>query len=107
MIAVSIDGVLGPPEQARISIFDRGFLYGDGVFEVLRTWDDVPSDLDGHLERLYEAAASLGLDAMERGELTAATLRTVAAAGPGEHRVRIVLTRGPGALAASRQSLGP
>jgi branched-chain amino acid aminotransferase len=44
---------------------------------------------------------------MDRGELTAATMRTLAAAGPGEHRVRIVVTRGPGALAARRQSLGP
>lgn len=107
MVTVSIDGVLCPPDQARISIFDRGFLYGDGVFEVLRTWNGVLADLDGHLDRLYEAAASLGLAAMERAQLAAATLRTLAAAGGGEHRVRIVLTRGPGALTAPRQSLGP
>lgn len=107
MIAVSIDGVLGPPEEARISIFDRGFLYGDGVFEVLRTWNGVLADLDGHLDRLYEGAAALGLVAMERDQLAAATLRTLAAAGAGNHRVRIVLTRGPGALGAHRQSIGP
>jgi branched-chain amino acid aminotransferase len=107
MIAVSIDGVLGPPEQAQISIFDRGFLYGDGVFEVLRTWDGALTDLDRHLDRLYDAAASLELVAMKRSQLAEATLRTLAAAGPGEHRVRIVLTRGPGSLAASRHSLGP
>ena len=107
MIAVSIDGVLGPPEHAHISIFDRGFLYGDGVFEVLRTWNGVLVDLDGHLDRLYEGAAWLGLVTMERDQLAAATLRTLAAAGSGDHRVRIVLTRGPGALGASRQSLGP
>jgi branched-chain amino acid aminotransferase len=107
MIAVSIDGVLVPPEQARVSIFDRGFLYGDGVFEVLRTWDGVLIDLDGHLDRLYEAAAWLGLKVMERERLAAATVRTLANSGPGEHRVRIVLTRGPGALVASPASLGP
>jgi branched-chain amino acid aminotransferase len=107
MIAVSIDGVLGPPEQARISIFDRGFLYGDGVFEVLRTWDGALIDLDGHLDRLYGAAAWLGLKVMERERLAVAIERTLANSGPGEHRVRIVLTRGPGSLTASPASLGP
>jgi branched-chain amino acid aminotransferase len=107
MIAVSIDGVLGPPEQARISIFDRGFLYGDGVFEVLRTWDGVLVDLDGHLDRLYAAAAWLGLKTMERERLSVAVVRTLANSGPGEHRVRIVLTRGPGPLLARPAALGP
>jgi branched-chain amino acid aminotransferase len=107
MIAVSIDGVLGPPEQARISIFDRGFLYGDGVFEVLRTWDGVLVDLDGHLDRLYAAAAWLGLKTMERERLAVAVVRTLANSGPGEHRVRIVLTRGPGPLLARPAALGP
>lgn len=107
MISVSIDGVLGPPEQAFISIFDRGFLYGDGVFEVLRTWDERLVDLDAHLDRLYASAAWLGIKAMDRRGLADATRRTLANSGPGEHRVRIILTRGPGALFARPEKLGP
>lgn len=107
MIAVSIDGVLGPPEQARISIFDRGFLFGDGVFEVLRTWDESLVDLDAHLDRLYASAGALGIKAMDRARLAEAVQRTLANSGPGEHRVRIVLTRGPGSLLAKRETMGP
>jgi len=107
MIAVSIDGVLRPPEQARISIFDRGFLYGDGVFEVLRTWDGAVVDLDAHLDRLYTSAAWLGIKTMDRERLAEAVQRTLANAGPGERRVRIVLTRGPGPLLARPEQLGP
>ena len=41
MVAVSIDGVLVAEDRASISVFDRGLLYGDGCFEVLRTWDGI------------------------------------------------------------------
>jgi len=85
---------------ARISVFDRGLLYGDGCFEVLRTWDGVARDLDAHLDRLYETAKFLELQALERPRLVEAVYRTIAAAHeePGERKLRIMLTRGPGAL---------
>lgn len=107
MIAVSIDGVIGPPEQARISIFDRGFLFGDGVFEVLRTWDEQLVDLDSHLDRLYSAANTLGIKTLDRERLVEAVRRTHANSGPGEKRVRIVITRGAGPLLARVEALGP
>lgn len=107
MIAVSIDGLLVAPDQATISIFDRGFLYGDGVFEVLRTWDGVAVDLDAHLARLTTSAVMLGIRAMERERLADAVTRTLDSAGPGDHRIRVVLTRGPGALTAPPETLGP
>ena len=50
-VIVSIDGVVVPPERAVVSVFDRGFLYGDGVFEVLRTYGGEPFALEEHLER--------------------------------------------------------
>ena len=106
MAAVSIDGVVVAPERAMISVFDRGLLYGDGCFEVLRTWDGVARDLDAHLDRLLETAAFLQLKTMERTRLVEAVYRTIAAAGPGEHRLRIVLTRGPGGLGARLAELG-
>lgn len=105
--AVSIDGVLVEPARAMISVFDRGLLYGDGCFEVLRTWSGVAVELGAHLDRLYAALAALTLRAIERGVLADAVERTLAAAGAGEHRIRIVVTRGPGGLGATSGSLGP
>jgi branched-chain amino acid aminotransferase len=107
VIAVSIDGEPVAPDQARISIFDRGLLYGDGVFEVLRTWDGALTELDAHLERLHAACSELGLRTLERERLAEAVARTVAAAGEGEQRIRIVVTRGPGGLGARMRELGP
>lgn len=107
MVVVSIDGVIVPPEQAAVSVFDRGLLYGDGCFEVLRTWNGAARELPAHLDRLYETARFLELRAIDRPALAASIDRAIAAAGPGEHRIRIVLTRGPGTLAARLGELGP
>ena len=99
--------MLCAPEQARISIFDRGFLFGDGVFEVFRTWDEVAVDLDAHLVRLYSSAAALKIKAMHRERLAEAVERTLANSATGEKRIRVVLTRGQGALLARPEVLGP
>jgi branched-chain amino acid aminotransferase len=107
VVTVSIDGVLVAPDEARISVFDRGLLYGDGCFEVLRTWDGVARDLDAHLDRLLDTARFLALNTVERGKLNETVYRTIAAAGLGEHRIRIVLTRGPGGLGQRFAELGP
>ena len=109
MVVISIDGALVAPEQATISVLDRGLLYGDGCFEVLRTWGGAPRELDAHLDRLYETAAVLELAALPRPQLAEAVRAAVraAAAGGGEHRIRIMLTRGPGSLAARPAELGP
>jgi len=105
--AISIDGQLVAPEHAMISVLDRGLLYGDGLFEVLRTWHGAPVDLPAHLDRLYASAEALALRAIDRSALAAAVHATLAAAGAGEQRIRIVLTRGPGALSARTEELGP
>jgi len=106
VVAVSIDGVLIASERASISVWDRGLLYGDGCFEVLRTWDGIAVDLDAHLDRLYDTATYLRMKTIERTKLVEAVYRTIAAAGSGEHRLRIVLTRGPGALGVPLAELG-
>jgi branched-chain amino acid aminotransferase len=95
-IAVSIDGSLVDPERATISVFDRGLLYGDGAFEVLRTWNGVAVDLARHVDRLVDTARHLQLAVP--ASLDDFVTRTIDAAGAGEHRVRIIVTRGPGAL---------
>ena len=104
---ISIDGEIVPPERAMISVLDRGLLYGDGLFEVLRSWDGQVPTLDEHLDRLYASAAVLQLRVIERTMLRTAVLRTIAAAEVGDHRVRIVVTRGPGPLSARLADLGP
>jgi branched-chain amino acid aminotransferase len=101
-IAISIDGELVDRDHATISVLDRGLLYGDGLFEVFRA-----GDADAHLDRLYASAAALDLRVMPRAALAEAIARTVAAAGQGEHRVRVIVTRGPGALSARLGELGP
>jgi branched-chain amino acid aminotransferase len=107
MTAVSIDGVLVAPEQATVSIFDRGFLYGDGVFEVFRTHGGVAIDLDAHLARLFASATALGIHTEGHERAAAAVKLTLANAGEGDHRIRVILTRGAGALLVPLGSLGP
>jgi len=96
---VSIDGVIVDRDRAMVSVFDRGFLYGDGCFEVLRTWGGVAVDLEAHMDRLSETLAFLALKSLPRAVIARAVEAAIAAAGAGEHRVRIVVTRGPGSLA--------
>jgi len=104
-VIASIDGEVVPPEQAAISVFDRGLLYGDGLFEVLRTLRGKPVWLDDHLARLHASARELQLGVPS---VLAQWVRTaVAAAGSGDHRVRIVVTRGEGAIGARLATLGP
>ena len=100
---VSIDGVIRAPEQATVSVYDRGFLYGDGVFEVLRTYGGQPFALDEHLARLHRSAERVHIvlpvdDATFRREIEA-TLDAAASGGDShESYVRVVVTRGTGPL---------
>ena len=61
-IFASIDGTIQPAEQARVSVLDNGFTFGDGVYETLRTYDGRPLLLGRHLERLRESAGRLGIE---------------------------------------------
>ena len=104
---VMIDGVLVKPEEARVSVFDRGFLYGDSVFEVLRTYGGVPFALGEHLARLRRSAERVFI-AMPVDE--AAFAREVEAAvrtsGNEESYVRIVVTRGSGPMGLDPELAG-
>jgi len=105
VIAVSIDGARVDPDAARISIFDRGFLYGDGLFEVLRTLAGAPVALEAHLDRLYAGARELQLAVPARVDLAAWVRETIP--DSGDHRIRIIVTRGPGGLATPFADLRP
>jgi branched-chain amino acid aminotransferase len=80
-----------------VSPLDRGFLYADGVFEVLRTYRGAPFMLDAHLDRLSRAASRIGLPFSWAPGVLADELRTLAAAtGNTESHLRVVITRGVG-----------
>jgi branched-chain amino acid aminotransferase len=96
---VMIDGRLLQPEQATISVFDRGFLYGDSVFETIRTYAGVPFELEQHLSRLEWSAGRVFIPLPVSLEvLGSEVLSTVAAANNPESYIRVMVTRGRGAM---------
>lgn len=87
------------PGEATVSVFDRGFLYGDSVYETLRTAGGRPVEMARHLERLRRSAAGIGLEIpFADAELRAAVAATHAAAGNPDSYVRVIVTRGTGPL---------
>lgn len=97
-VRVYIDGELHDEKTAKISVFDRGFLYGDSVYEVARTAGGHPVDLDRHLERLERSAAAILLPIHPRDTIAGAVAETLAAAGNPESYIRIIVTRGAGEI---------
>jgi len=97
-IRVHIDGRVCLPEEAKISVFDRGFLYGDSVYETIGTVHGRLFAATDHLVRLERSAERIGLRTPPRAELERAIAETMAAAGNAESRVRIMVSRGPGKL---------
>jgi len=96
---VSIDGQVVDSGEARVSVFDRGFLYGDSVFEVFRTYGGVPFAETEHLERLGRSADRLMIPMPVSIERLSSEVRaTLNAAGDGDWYVRVVITRGTGPL---------
>jgi branched-chain amino acid aminotransferase len=94
---VMIDGSLVPPERAVVSVFDRGFLYGDSVFESLRTYRGKPFDLDLHLARLERSAARVLIPLpVSLAVLEREVLQAIDAHPSLERYVRLTLTRGVG-----------
>jgi branched-chain amino acid aminotransferase len=95
-ILIWVNGELVPREQAVVSVFDSGFVLGDGVWEGLRVRGGHPAFLERHLDRLFEGAKAIMLDiGLTRGELTAAIYATLQANAmtDGVH-VRLMVTRG-------------
>jgi len=83
--------------EARLGVLDRGVLYGDGAFEVLRTWGGVPFRLDDHLARLARACEALRMAVpVPVARLAAEVHATHAATGHVESHLRVVVTRGEG-----------
>jgi branched-chain amino acid aminotransferase len=92
----NVEGRLVPPEQATVSVLDRGFLYGDSVYEVVRTYRGRPFELDRHLARMRRSAERIGLTLPPDDRLRSELARTLDAAGNVESYARIIVTRGEG-----------
>ncbi|NKB69392.1 MAG: branched-chain-amino-acid transaminase [Candidatus Latescibacteria bacterium] len=102
-----MNGEILPADQAAVSVYDHGLLYGDGVFEGLRFYGGVVFRLEAHLRRLQRSARALALDLpYQAGELARAMREAVGACGAAEGYIRLVITRGPGALGIDPRSCG-
>ncbi|MBA2291650.1 MAG: branched-chain-amino-acid transaminase [Gemmatimonadales bacterium] len=94
-----IDGEYYDRANAKISVFDHGLLYGDGVFEGIRAYDGKIFRLDQHLERLYDSAKAIALAVpMPMEELRDITIEALARSGIANAYLRHVITRGVGDL---------
>ena len=95
-VRVWLNGALVPRDEARVSVFDSGFVLGDGVWEGLRLAQGRLLQLDAHLDRLFDGARSIALDiGLTRAQLVDALHATIAANGmqDGVH-LRLMVTRG-------------
>ena len=98
-LLIYVDGELLPQEQAKISVFDHGLLYGDGVFEGIRVYNGRVFRLPEHLKRLYDGARALQLSIpLDEAEMTEAIQETLRANQLREAYIRLVVTRGGGDL---------
>jgi len=98
-LLIYIDGEYYPESEAKISVFDHGFLYGDGVFEGIRSYNGIVFKLREHVDRLYYSArASMRSIPMTKDEMIEAVLETLRKNNLKDAYVRLVVTRGKGDL---------
>lgn len=98
-LQVYINGRLYDKEDAKISVYDHGLLYGDGVFEGIRSYAGNVFRLDQHLDRLWESAKAIYLKIpISKEEMAAAVVDTLAANDITDGYIRLIITRGSGVL---------
>lgn len=98
-LKVWLNGKLVDEADAKISVFDHGLLYGDGVFEGIRVYDGKVFEHQVHIDRLYDSAKGLRLDiAIDKKQMIDAVEKTVEANGVIDGYVRLIVTRGIGTL---------
>lgn len=101
-LQIYIDGQFYPEADAKVSVFDHGLLYGDGIFEGIRFYNGRVFKLDEHLARLWDSARAIMLTIpMTIEEMEAATLETIRQNGLRDGYIRLVVTRGKGNLGLS------
>lgn len=98
-LKIFIDGKLYDKEEAKVSVYDHGLLYGDGVFEGIRSYAGKVFRLKEHLDRLWDSAKAIWLEIpMTRDEMAKAVVDTLAANNIKDGYIRLVVTRGVGTL---------
>jgi branched-chain amino acid aminotransferase len=98
-LQIYIDGVYYLKTQAKVSVYDHGLLYGDGVFEGIRAYNGIVFKLKEHVNRLYHSAHALRLTIpLTRDEMIKAVLETLRRNGLKDAYIRLVVTRGIGDL---------
>src|SRR5207247_6229811 len=96
---IYLDGELVPREAAKVSVFDHGLLYGDGVFEGIRIYNRRIFRLDAHLDRLYASALALALTVpLDREAMGSAVRDAVCRNRKEDGYIRLIVTRGVGDL---------
>ncbi|MDD5595195.1 MAG: branched-chain-amino-acid transaminase [Candidatus Omnitrophica bacterium] len=96
---IYINGKFYAKEQARISVFDHGLLYGDGVFEGIRSYNRLVFKLNEHIDRIFESAHSIMLKIpLTKEELIKAVIKTLKENHLNDAYIRLVITRGEGDL---------
>lgn len=98
-LKVYVNGHMFAKEDARISVYDHGLLYGDGVFEGLRSYGGRVFRLEQHLKRLWDSAKAIALEIpMTRDQMARAIAETLEVNGIADGYIRLVVTRGAGTL---------
>ena len=98
-LKIYINGEFFNKEDAKISVYDHGLLYGDGVFEGIRSYSGKVFRMDEHLERLWNSAKAIWLEIpMSQPEMSKAIYDTLATNGITDGYIRVVVTRGVGTL---------
>lgn len=98
-LQIYITGKFYAKEDAKISVYDHGLLYGDGVFEGMRSYSGKVFRLEEHLDRLYESARAISLTIpMSKEEMAKATYETLQKNNLVDAYIRLIVTRGAGSL---------
>jgi branched-chain amino acid aminotransferase len=101
-LTIYIDGQFYPESEAKVSVFDHGLLYGDGIFEGIRFYNGRVFQFDEHLDRLWDSARALMLTIpLTKKEMEQATLETIRRNGLRDGYLRLLVTRGKGNLGLS------
>lgn len=96
---ININGELFSPENAKISIFDRGFLYGDSIYEVTLVQDGIPIKIQEHFDRLWHSSDKLDMPLLyNREQLSAEIQKAVKALQSRRVYIRLIITRGEGEI---------
>jgi branched-chain amino acid aminotransferase len=98
-LLIYIDGEFYPKSEAKISVYDHGLLYGDGVFEGIRAYTGVVFKLREHVDRLYQSAHAMMLNIpISRDQMVTAVVETLRKNKMNDAYIRLVVTRGQGDL---------